>query len=136
MAKSKDPVSSNEVTEYIQKLGSPLTETIEAIRKLILSTDKNISEYVKWNSPAFFYNGDMKPFDPKEYKRDLVVINIHRGYALLVFPTGEKVKEVSEFLEGKYTDGRRLMKIQDLADLKSKQKDLQNVIKAWLKLVE
>lgn len=124
------------ITNHAEKPDNLLTELVEAIRKVIVSTDTMISEQVKWNSPSFFYNGEMKPFDPKEYKRDLVVINTHRGYALLVFPTGEKVKDVSAFLEGKYTDGRRIMKIIDLADLKLKEKDLKKVIKAWLKLVE
>jgi len=135
MAKSSSTTAAS-VPEYIKALDKPLAEIVEAIRKVILSTDKTISEQIKWNSPSYFYNGEMKPFDPKEYKRDLIVINSHRGYILLVFPTGEKVKDVSEYLEGKYTDGRRLMKIMDLNDLKLKEKDLKKVIKEWLKLVE
>ena len=128
--------SFTSVTAYIQALDQPLAEMVEAIRQVILSTDKTISEQIKWNSPSYFYNGEMKSFDPKEYKRDLIVVNSHRGYILLVFPTGEKVKAVSKYLEGNYTDGRRLMKIMDLEDLKLKEKDLKKVIKEWLKLVE
>ena len=135
MAKQK-PSSEETVAQYIQKLDKPLAELIEAIRNIILKTDKSISEHIKWNSPAFFYNGEMKSFDPKEYKRDIVVINIHRGYALLVFPTGEKVKDASEFLEGNYTDGRRLMKIIDKTDLTTKEKGLKKVIIEWLSLIE
>ena len=135
MEKSKK-TGTELVTEYIQKLDPELRKLVEAIREIILKTDKTISEEVKWNSPSFFYNGEMKPFSPKEYKRDIVVVNLHRGHPLLVFPTGAKVKDASGLLEGDYKDGRRLAKISDLKDLKSKEKALQQVIKAWLKQVD
>ena len=50
----------------------------------------------------------MKPFDPKEYKRDLIVMNLHKGRIMLVFPSGAKVNDTSGLLEGDYKDGRRL----------------------------
>ena len=136
MAKSKDINDPAAVTAYIKTLEPALAELIEEIRRIILSSDKKIGEQIKWNSPAFFYTGDMKPFDPKEYKRDLVVINIRKGYALLVFPTGATVKDSTGLLEGTYTDGRRMITLKDLPDVKTKSKGLQKVIKDWLKLVE
>ncbi len=136
MAKSTNIPDTELVTAYIQKLEQPLAEVVEAIRKTILDTDKEIGEQIKWNSPSFYYKGEMKPFDPKEYKRDIAVVNLHKGYALLVFPTGAKVNDTSGLLEGDYTDGRRLVKIMDKQDLKSKEKALKEVIKKWLKLVD
>ena len=136
MAKSVNASAKEIVTEYIQKLDRPLGEVIEAIRQIILSTDKEIGEQIKWNSPSFFYRGEMKPFNPKEYKRDIVVLNLHKGYPLLVFPTGAKVNDTSGLLEGDYKDGRRIAKFQDMKDVKSKEKTLQKVIKEWLKSVE
>ncbi|MFD2324778.1 hypothetical protein [Mucilaginibacter galii] len=48
-----------------------------------------------------FYQGTMQPFDPKEYKRDMVVMHLHRkAYFLLVFPTGSTINDTSSFLEG------------------------------------
>jgi len=136
MAKSNPKTDSETVSAYIQKLESPLAEIVEATRQIILETDKDIDEQIKWNSPSFFYSGEMKPFNPKEYKRDIVVMNLHKGNVLLVFPSGAKVKDESGFLEGNYTDGRRLAKITDLKDLKAKEKALKQVIKDWLLLVE
>lgn len=78
----------------------------------------------------------MKSFDPKEYKRDILVMNIRKGVALLVFPTGMKVNDKSGLLEGDYKDGRRMATFLSLDDVKSKGKALQMVIKEWLKLVE
>lgn len=58
----------------------------------------------------------MKPFDPKEYKRDIVVMNLHKGKILLVFPTGARINDGTGILEGKYTDGRRVVIITDMND--------------------
>ncbi len=103
----------------------------------MLSTDKEIGEQIKWNSPSFFYQGVMQPFDPKEYKRDMIVLNLHkRDHVLLIFPTGAKVNDSSKLLEGDYKDGRRMVTIRDKQDLEAKKPALQQVIKAWLKLVD
>ena len=135
MAKSKDINDSIGVTNFIQKLEPNLAEIIEEIRQIILDTDKIIDEQIKWNSPSFFYAGEMKSFDPKEYKRDLAVLNI-RKEIMLVFPTGASINDTTGILEGAYTDGRRLVYFKDLEDVKMKKENLQQVIKAWIELVD
>ncbi len=136
MAKSKDTHDPVGVTAHIQQLPPDFAQLVEAIRQTILGVDAAIGEQIKWNSPSFFYTGPMQPFDPKTYKRDIVVLNLQKSHALLVFPTGETVKDASEMLEGNYTDGRRLMKITDMADFERKEPELKKVIAAWLSLVE
>jgi hypothetical protein len=134
MAKSKLS-ESEKVDELIAKL-SPLEvrETILAIRETVLCINPEIGEQVKWNSPCFYYAGEMKPFDPKEYKRDIVVCNVHRGNILLVFPTGAKVK--SELKGKDYPDGRKIVTIEDINDFKNKALLIKQLIKDWLLLIE
>ncbi|MGB8193925.1 MAG: DUF1801 domain-containing protein, partial [Chitinophagaceae bacterium] len=103
MAKAKTISESEQVTQHIQKLDPAIAPVVEAIRQIILLADKEIAEQIKWNSPSFYYTGEMKPFDPKEYKRDIVVLNLHKGNILLVFPTGARIKDTTGFLEGNYT---------------------------------
>lgn len=78
----------------------------------------------------------MKPFDPKEYKREIAVMNLFKERIMLVFPGGAKVNDKSGLLEGDYKDGRRIAIFKDLKDVKSKEKLLQVVIKKWVKLVD
>lgn len=130
------PNDTEQVTAYIQKLDKKLAGAVEYARQLILSTDREIGEQIKWNSPSFYYTGEMKPFDPKEYKRDLIVMNLRKGQILMVLPTGAKIKDTTGLLEGKYTDGRRLITLTDLDDIKSKERKLKTVIRDWLKLIE
>lgn len=135
MAKTK--LSASEmVSELINKLDPPFAEWVETVRQIILSCPGGVGEQVKWNSPAFYYTGEMKPFDPKEYKRDIVVMNLRNNKIMLVFPTGAVIKNPMEILEGNYTDGRRIVTLSSLEDTLSKESALRDLIRQWLELVE
>ena len=136
MEKSKAITDSMQVTEHIQKLDLELGKIVETIRQIMLKTDNNIGEHIKWNNPSFYYTGDMKPFNPKEYKREIAVFNLFKGRIMLVFPSGAKVNDTTGLLEGDYKDGRRIAVFKDIDDVLSKEKVLQNIIKTWLSLVE
>lgn len=135
-AKPVKLTDQEQVSEHIRKLEPQLAKTIEVIRQIILGTDKEIGERIKWNNPSFYYTGEIKPFDPKEYKREIIVMNLFKSRIMLVFPSGAKVNDTSGFLEGDYKDGRRVVVFKDLEDVKAKEKDLKAVIKKWLALVE
>jgi hypothetical protein len=131
------PSEPEKVDAYMQSLKHPLGKVVEALRKIILSTDREVGEEIKWNAPAFFYSGDMKPFNPKEYKRHLVVFNLHRKDCIrLVFPSGARVNDKSGLLEGDYADLRRLALFFNMGDVKSKQASLQAVIRRWIETLD
>src|SRR6478609_735912 len=136
MRKATEASNPAQVTAHIKQLEAGLGKIVELIRQIILSTDKEIGERIKWNNPSFFYTGEMKPFDPKKYKRELIVFNLFKGRIMLVFPSGAKVNDTSGLLEGDYKDGRRTIILKDMADVKEKEKALRKVIKDWLKLVD
>jgi hypothetical protein len=138
--KAKKPTApklsdTEQVTAHIKKLEPGLAKIIETLRKIILSTGKEIGERIKWNNPSFYYTGKMEPFDPKEYKREIIVFNLFKERIMLVFPSGAKVTDSSGLLEGDYKDGRRIVIFKDMADVKAKEKILKGVIKNWLKLI-
>ena len=135
--KKAEPLSDQEqVSAHIHKLDPQLGKIVQYLRKIILSTDRQVGERIKWNNPSFYYTGEMKAFDPKEYKREIIVFNLFKGRIMLVFPSGAKVKDSSGLLEGNYKDGRRITIFKDMEDVKSKEETLQKVIKEWLKLVD
>lgn len=137
MPKSKDTHNPEAVTAYIEKLPQPQATLVEAIRQAILSTDAVIGEQIKWNAPAYFYNAEMKAYDAKEYKRDIVVFNLRqKDHVLLIFPTGNTIADDAGLLEGDYAYGRRMVKIFNADDLQAKKQALQGVIKSWIDLVE
>ncbi|WP_126972079.1 DUF1801 domain-containing protein [Gynurincola endophyticus] len=135
MAKAK-LTDSELVTQHIQTLSPSIQPAVEYLRRFILSIDKEIGEHVKWNSPAFYYAGDMKVFDAKEYKRDLLVMNLRKNKIMCVLPTGATIKVNKDLLEGDYTDGRRMIHFKNLEDIRAKEKKLKATITEWLTLVE
>ena len=131
------PTPNEQVTQHIAKMIPQVAQTMQAIREVILESSPEIDEHIKWNSPAFYYTGEMKAFDAKEYKRDLVVYNLRKnGSIMLVFPTGATINDTTGILEGNYTDGRRMITVSDISDLQNKKQALQTVIKQWLDLIE
>jgi len=132
------PSEPEKVDAYIQSMKHPLKDVVIELRKLIRETDKLIGEEIKWNAPTFFYSGPMRPFNPKEYKRYLIVFNLYQQNCIrLVFPSGAKVDDGSgQLLEGSYADGRRLAMFRSLDDVQSKKPLMQLAIKKWLQLLD
>jgi hypothetical protein len=127
----------DKVDAYMRKLKHPLADVVEALRRVILSTHSEIGEEIKWNAPSFFYTGPMGPFDPKEYKRHIIVLNLYREDCIrLVFPSGARIGDTSGLLEGDYADGRRRAFFSCMADVESKGHALQRLIGKWLTLLD
>lgn len=134
LAKPSEP---GKVNEYMASIEHPLADVLEALRQIILKTDPQIGEEIKWNAPTFFYTGEMQPYNPKEFKRILIVSNVFRKDCIrLVFWNGANVNDPSGFLEGDYADGRRLAMFYNLSDVESKEKLLQSVVTQQLALLD
>lgn len=137
MAKSQKLSPEQEVQDFFSKLNHPLKEALQLIRKLILESDAEVAEHIKWNSPSFYYSGEMKDFDPKEYKRDIVVSNLHKNDSiLLIFPTGYVIEDSSGLLGGNFKDTRKSITFTSLEEVQNRAEDLQNIIRSWLSKVE
>ncbi len=123
------------VDEYISTLSPLELEFVSYARDFVPGIDPEIREQIKWNSLAFSYSGEMKEFDAKEYKRDLLVVNLHRGKFLLVFPTGTKIPD--QILKGKnYPDGRKILTMDSLDDFKKNEPNLEAGILNWISQIE
>ena len=136
MAKVIKLSDTEQVTAHIQKLDKKIVPAIEKLRQLILGTDKEIGERIKWNNPSFYYTGEMKPFDPKEYKREIVVFNLFKNTIMLVLPSGGRLNDNSGLLQGDYKDGRRIIVFKDLEDINTKEKLLQHIVTEWIQTVD
>jgi len=98
------------VDVYMGRLKHPLGKVVEDLRRIILSTDKETGEEIKWNAPTFFYAGQVKATNPKEYRRYIVVFNLLKQDCIrLVFPSGAKINDASELLEGDYHQMARIV---------------------------
>lgn len=51
------PSEPDKVDAYMQNLKHPLADVVAALRQIILGTDGEIGEEIKWNAPTFFLPG-------------------------------------------------------------------------------
>ncbi len=102
-----------QVSDYMSKLKHPLKDEIEAVRKIIKLSDKNIKERIKWNAPSYYCPEDMVTFNPKNQ------MAVH-----LVFHHPDIVKVRSPLLLGEYKD-RRMMYFRDMKEIRQNKKALQ-----------
>jgi hypothetical protein len=79
-------IRAREVDAYLKKLKHPLKEVVEALRQIILSTDKEIGEEIKWNAPTFFFSGEIRWW----------------------YSQRRQGQRQNRLLQGDYSDGRRL----------------------------
>jgi Domain of unknown function (DU1801) len=122
------------VDDYIKNCNHPLKETVIYLRKLFATAHKDIGEHIKWNSPAYFYNGEVKKSDAKEYKQDLVVFNLIKpDYILLVFPSANHLAVSPSLKDENLKDGRKMLKIVNQQDAEDKRDALEKLILEWIK---
>ena len=135
MTKATKLTGSDAVSAYIAELDETAGPIVQKLRQIVLSTNPEIAEEIKWNAPSFYYTGEMRPFNPKEYKQYIIVMNLHKRI-LMVFPSGAKINNDNNLLTGDYADGRRLVTVTDLADVAQKEQSLRNAITDWISKVE
>ena len=118
------------VKGYMAGLKHPLRAAAAELRRVILSTDERVGEGIFWNAPCFYFTGEMKPFDPKTYKRYIVGFNFFKPDVIrLIFLRGADVKKNGGLLHGDYQDGRRLALFSSMDDVKKNEKVLMSIVK-------
>lgn len=112
-----------------EEIKTPDEKGAEQLREIILSADKNIGEEIAWNAPTFYFNGQLKPFNPKEYKRFLVGFNFLKKDCLrLIFYRGALAKDPTGLLSGKFPDDRKLALFGTIEETKANKKALQKIV--------
>jgi hypothetical protein len=129
--------NSEQLAIYMQNLQHPMLEVIEELRKIIKESHPEMEEIIAWNAPTYNYAGEMKPFNPKEYKRYIMGFILSKKDCIrLIFLTGSKLTDTTKILEGDYKDGRRLVLFENMDAVLEKKQALQDLIKEWITLVE
>jgi hypothetical protein len=114
---------TDEVNDFMNKSDHPLKKEVQAVRAVIMSVNKNITEQIKWAAPSFSYKGYMVTFNLFNKKR------VH-----LVFHNGAVLGDIDGLLEGDYVD-RRMAYFDNMADVKKKRPLLVKAIKRWISIM-
>ena len=121
-----------DVNDFINQLNHPLEEIIEEVRKVILSANKEITEYIKWNALSFCYRNDDR-ITFKLNKKDCVQLVFHTGAkGKDTNDKGPLIQDQSHLLEW-VADRRALLTFYDINEVKIKRDAIIEVVNLWLK---
>lgn len=120
---------SKEVDQYLEALDHPMKKEILLLRTVILQSNRELTELIKWNAPSFCIDGmdciTMKIFPPAN-----IQLVFHRGAKVKEAPEAPLIDDPAKLLKWPATD-RAVLTINDGADLKRKTRDLQTIVAAW-----
>ena len=121
--KKVKPTNEEQVNDWMNKLEHPLKAEIDAVRKIIKDSNKEIHERIKWNAPSYYSTSDIVTFNHRATE------HVH-----LIFHHPTIVKIKSDLLEGDYKD-RRMLYLPDMKAVKTNKKELQRIINESVQLI-
>jgi hypothetical protein len=132
MAKATKLSGPQQVADFMLTVKHPLKTTMVALRELILSANKDITEHIKWNGPSFCFGGDDR-ITFNLHKNDCVLIIFHRGAKGKEIKGKEPIfKDATGLLEW-LSNERAVIKIYSLDEVNEKKTKFTKVVKQWIK---
>ncbi|USG64359.1 DUF1801 domain-containing protein [Brevibacillus ruminantium] len=131
--KTKKLSGPEQVEAYFDSLEHPQKMEIEEVRNIILESNDEITEHIKWNAPSFCYQDE-----------DRITFNLRgKEYFMLVFHCGAKVKnnegkdpifEDTTGLLNWVSRDRATVTFTDRNDVIAKKEKLAEVVKKWIEV--
>ncbi len=121
---------NQEVTRFLIELNHPFIEDINELRTIILSSEKEIIENIKWNGPNYTFNNQdfltMRINPPKK-----IQLIFHRGTKKLQQPENKLIQDTSNLLVWKEND-RAIATFNYLSEIKLNKNIVINLVKNWI----
>lgn len=124
--------SGQEVIEFLDKLEHPLKREIEEIRKIILNSNKRLTEHIKWNAPSFCIENEDR-VTMKLYPEKNIQLIFHRGAKVKAQPKEKLISGHSSFLKWPAND-RAVATFANMDEIKLNEKVLSGIINEWIKV--
>jgi hypothetical protein len=121
---------NQEVTRFLDGLNHPFIEEINELRTIILSTEKEIVENIKWNGPNYTFNNQdfltIRINPPKK-----IQLIFHRGAKKLEQPEKKLIQDASNLLVWKEND-RAILELNSLDQIRKNGTNLIEIIEKWI----
>ncbi|HSS94757.1 MAG TPA: DUF1801 domain-containing protein [Candidatus Dormibacteraeota bacterium] len=115
-------MNNAEVERWFAEKNLPNEKPIRRLREILLAADPRISDYIKYGSLLFGYEGDLVSLVQAQSK------NIN-----LMFNNGAKIPGKFPHLEGNGPNAR-FMRFADMAEVNARAAELTRIAKAWCEL--
>lgn len=121
---------NEKVTTFLDDLNHPLRSEIDLLRTILLGTNNQITENIKWNGPNFVFDGEdritMRVQPPKQ-----IQLIFHRGAKVKTQPTEKLINDDQQLLEWRGND-RAIIGFKSLEEIEKQELPLRTIIEQWL----
>lgn len=108
----------------------PLRKEMDALRTIILSVDPSIAEGVKWNTASYRTSDWFATLNgPKQVKEPMIIL--HAGAKAKGIVVKDRIPDPEGLIKWLGNDRAQII-FKDAVDIKTKEKALRAIIKAWL----
>lgn len=121
---------NSKVTDFLDSLNHALWAEIECLRNIIMSTDYELTEGIKWNGPNYSING-----------KDRITMRINPQKQIqVIFHRGAKVKEPlkERLLSGQYDiliwkeNDRAIASFKSLDEIQENSQMIREIVTKWI----
>ena len=112
--------TSPEVESWFKEKKPPTEATIRQVREIILGADRRMTEFVKYGTLTFGYDGDFATFVQVSDKKQ----------ASVMFNRGARIPGTFRHLEGSHPSAR-FMRFADPAEAIARAVELKKIVAAW-----
>jgi len=122
---------SSEVTEFLNELNHPFKNEIEELRDFILTSNKNLTENIKWNAPNYCFENEDRitmRIQPMTTKVQLI---FHRGAKKQEQPKDKLIANKSKILVWKEND-RAIITFKNSQEIEKGKHELEKIINEWI----
>ncbi len=122
---------NEDVTKFLDKSNHPLRAEIEYLRKLILSTNVDLSEGIKWNGPNYSIGTEDRITMRINPTKQIQII-FHRGAKKKEQPKEKLLSDDFDLLSWKEND-RAIVTFRNFKEIEDNSETFQNIVDMWIK---
>lgn len=122
------------VHEFLNDLSDNKRLQVDVLRDLILSTEPELKEHIKWNAPSYVVDGEDRITFNLMNKQGAVKLVLHMGATRKEDKKGAPImKDESGLIEWS-SDIRGMITVTSIEDITANISSLKNIIKDWLSI--
>lgn len=122
------------VEEFLNDLSEDKRLQVDALRGLILSTEPQLKEHIKWNAPSYILDGEDKITFNLMNKQEVVKLVLHMGATRKEDKRGAPIMQDDSWLIEWSSDIRGVITFTSTQDISSNVTSLKKLIKDWLSI--
>lgn len=120
--------------EFFDDLDDDKSLQVKALRDLILSTEPELEEHIKWNAPSYVLNGEDRITFNLMNKQGVVKLVLHMGASRKEDKNGVPIMQDESGLIEWSSDIRGMITFMSIRDVNSNAIALKKVINDWLSI--